>query len=147
MPRGILPIAVAMLAAMSLAGPALAEDGKSGASAGDSGGSGGKPGGGSKFADQMSGMPRRLASTLVGTVGGIPVWFVKKSAEATMDGVKDICGQSTNPVFTVPAGIFTLPFGVLSGGLQAPVVSMYNAWTTSGDEPFSKASFGLGDKD
>jgi hypothetical protein len=63
----------------------------------------------------------------------------------TVSATKDLVGDTSNPFLLGTAGLLGLPAGILSGVLQSPVVAGYNAWKVSADQPFSAASFSMGD--
>lgn len=106
---------------------------------------------GAKKASSSSGggvgaVPGRLASFAVGTMVGIPVSMFRKSKEESINATKDLVGDTDNKFIIAPAGLLGVPAGVLSGTMQGIVFGIKNAWTGSGDEPFSRESFSLGEK-
>ncbi len=90
-------------------------------------------------------IPTRLAAFAAGVVVGIPVAIVRKSAQETVNATRDLVGDTSNPLFLGAAGTLGVPAGVLSGTFQGVFFGIKNAWTGSGDEPFGKDSFSLGD--
>lgn len=93
----------------------------------------------------MAQMPTRLVSFAAGVFVGIPVSIARKSVQETVNATRDLVGDTDNPLFLGAAGILGVPAGVLSGTFQGVFFGIKNAWTGSGDEPFGKDSFSLGD--
>ena len=63
----------------------------------------------------------------------------------TVSGAKDLVGERDNWFFLAPAYVISFPFAAVSGVIQGPFWSAWNAWRNSEDEPFSKDTFSLGD--
>ncbi len=100
----------------------------------------------SSSASGIGAVPSRLASFAVGTVVGIPIAMFRHSKEESVNATKDLVGDTDNKFIIAPAGLLGVPAGVLSGTMQGIVLGIKNAWTGSGDEPFSRESFSLGEK-
>lgn len=92
-----------------------------------------------------TGLPTRIASFVTGCAVGVPVAIVRKTGDEIAEGTKDLLGDTNNWFLMVPAGILTVPFGCVSGSAGGVLHGVKNAWVNSGDEPFSKDSFSLGD--
>ena len=90
-------------------------------------------------------LPRRLAAFGAGVVIGTPIAIVRKFAQQTVNATHDIVGDSTNPLFVLPAGTLSLPYSALGGTLEGVYTGALNAWVHSDDDPFGKDSFSLGE--
>jgi hypothetical protein len=121
--------------AIALAAPSSADDGpqQSGKKTGSPSVAGGKN------------VTQRLASFTTGVIVGTPIAIFRKSVECTVSDTKELVGESRNPVFLVPAGIISLPWGVFSGGVEGLYTGVANSWVNSDDKPFSKDAFSLGE--
>jgi hypothetical protein len=100
-----------------------------------------------KKADKGSGggfFGRAVAFTTAWVIG-TPIAMCRASVSETVKGTNEWTGESDNPLLWVPLGLFCLPWGVLDGVAQGPIISGMNAWKYSDDSPFSKESFSLGD--
>ncbi|MBI4532605.1 MAG: hypothetical protein HY711_01555 [Candidatus Melainabacteria bacterium] len=90
-------------------------------------------------------LPHRLAAFVAGVVIGTPIAIVRKSYQQTITATRDIVGESTNPLFVLPAGALSLPYAVLGGTFEGAYTGLLNAWVNSADDPFGKDSFSLGE--
>lgn len=90
-------------------------------------------------------LPTRFASFVTGCTFGIPVAIVRRTGIEIAEGTKDLLGDTNNWFLMVPAGVLTVPFGGVSGGFGGVLYGVKNAWVNSGDEPFGKDTFSLGD--
>lgn len=90
-------------------------------------------------------LPRRLAAFAAGVVIGTPIAIARKCVQQTVNATHDIVGDSTNPLFVLPAGALSLPYAVLGGTLEGVYTGAINAWVNSDDDPFGKDSFSLGE--
>lgn len=87
----------------------------------------------------------RLCSFVTGCTVGIPISMVRRTGSEIAQGSKDLLGDTNNWFFIVPAGVITVPFGTVSGVFGGTLYGIKNAWVGSGEEPFGKDSFSLGD--
>ena len=60
-------------------------------------------------------------------------------------GVTDLVGDNKNPILTVPAALFSLPYAAVSGGFEGVYFGAKNSWDNSETKPFSKDAFSLGE--
>ncbi|MBX9689109.1 MAG: hypothetical protein K2X27_20540 [Candidatus Obscuribacterales bacterium] len=90
----------------------------------------------------------RLASFTTGVVFGTPIAIVRRTGMEIAQGERDLIGEADTwykKVAMVFPGFIAVPYGAVSGGVGGCVYSVKNAWTGSGDAPFGKESFSLGD--
>ena len=91
----------------------------------------------------------RVASFTTGVVVGTPLAIVRRTHMEVMQGEHDLIGDYDSwwkkVLFVCPGAAISIPFGAVSGGIGGCVYSVKNAWTGSGEEPFGKESFSLGD--
>lgn len=92
-------------------------------------------------------LPVRMASTTTGLILGYPIAVARCLYKETKDGTKDFVGSSTNPVFVVPAALISFPFAVFGSPFEGLGYSAFNSWRGSGEEPFGRDTFSLGDWD
>ena len=90
---------------------------------------------------------KRLLAFTVCFVVGTPIAIVRKTGDETVSGIKDLIGESRNPLLLVPSGILSSVPAMISGLFQGPVYAAKNSWTHSSDQPFGKDSFSLGEMD
>lgn len=88
--------------------------------------------------------PKRVLGVLVGAAVGTPVCAVRKSIWETKYGADGMVGESDNKFLRYAATTFWLPFGVVTGLMEAPAYATINSLAYSG-EPFGKDSFSLGE--
>lgn len=88
---------------------------------------------------------QRLASFTTGVIVGTPIAIFRKSVECTASDTKELVGESKNPIFLVPAGMLSLPWGVFSGSVEGLYAGIADSWVYADDKPFSKDSFSLGE--
>ncbi len=107
--------------------------------------SGGK---GAKKASTVA-LPVRLASFTTGVVFGTPVAIVRRYGSEFKQGEHDLCGDPDSMLkkaaWVFPGGFLSAGFSAVSGGIGGCLYSVKNAWTGSGEEPFGKDTFSLGD--
>lgn len=89
----------------------------------------------------------RLIAFSIGFLVGTPIAMARKTGDETISGLKDIVGESRNPLLVIPFGALSAVPGAISGIFQGPFYAAKNSWTNSDDAPFSKESFSLGDMD
>lgn len=87
----------------------------------------------------------RLASFTTGVVFGVPVAIVRRTEIEVKQGIKDLVGDTDKWYVIGPASLLAVPYGGVSGGVGGVMYGVKNAWVGSGDEPFGKDSFSLGD--
>lgn len=90
----------------------------------------------------------RLASFATGVVVGTPIAVVRRTGIEIVQGEHDLIGEADRwykKVALVMPGFLAVPYGAISGGIGGSVYAVKNAWVGSGDEPFGKESFSLGD--
>lgn len=91
------------------------------------------------------GIMNRAASFTAGVVVGTPIAIVRKCKTEIVQATKDLTGDTDKLYFILPAGLLGMPFGALSGTVEGTFLGIINSWKASGDEPFSKEAFSLGD--
>lgn len=90
----------------------------------------------------------RLASFAVCSVVGAPIAVVRRTGIEIVQGERDLIGDTDTwykKAMLVFPGFISVPYGAISGGIGGAVYSLKNAWVGSGDEPFGKEAFSLGD--
>jgi hypothetical protein len=92
-------------------------------------------------------LPVRLASFTFCAVAGAPIAIARRMYAQSVSGTRDLVGESKNPLLLLPAVSLSVPFGVMGGFFEGIGYSMANSWRGSGDEPFGKEAFSLGDSD
>ena len=90
---------------------------------------------------------QRLASFTTGFIFGTPIAIARRTYSQTRSGSTDIIGDSHNPILVATTSLFSLPFAIIGGPLEGVGYSLANSWHASGDEPFGKDTFSLGDMD
>jgi hypothetical protein len=92
---------------------------------------------------------KKAAGFAAGTAVGLPVAFVRLTADAIPEHAKSVpfIGESNNPALKWASRGLMIPTAFFSGFVQAPFYSVTNAWNAAvtDDEPFSKESFYLGE--
>jgi hypothetical protein len=92
---------------------------------------------------------KKAAGFAAGTAVGLPVAFVRLTADAIPEHAKSVpfIGESNNPALKWASRGLMIPTAFFSGFVQAPFYSITNAWNAAvtDDEPFSKESFYLGE--
>ena len=91
-------------------------------------------------------LPLTMASFAVGTVVGTPIAVVRKVAGDTMDTHQQIAGDKGAAMCAVGC-LFCLPVGLFTGSLEGLWLGPKNALYHSGETPFGKECFSLGDLD
>jgi hypothetical protein len=95
------------------------------------------------------GLPERAAAFTTGVLFGTPVAILRRTHMEIMQGEHDLIGDYDTwwkkAVFVFPGLFLAVPFGGISGCGSGAMYSVRNAWKGSGDEPFGKDSFSLGD--
>jgi hypothetical protein len=89
-------------------------------------------------------VPVKIIAFGTGAVLGTPVAVVRKVSSNTKSAVES-AGKTENPVFKGLAYLVALPVGLLKGGIEGAYWGTANAYKHSGDNPFSKDSFSLGE--
>lgn len=89
--------------------------------------------------------PARLASTVVGSIVGVPVSIVRKTKSEVISATKELVDNSSNKWYLAAASPIGLCGGIVSGCFQGVVYGPYNAWKYSTDQPFAAETFSLGD--
>lgn len=90
----------------------------------------------------------RLASFTAGVIVGTPIAVVRRTGIEIVQGEHDLIGEADTwykKVALVMPGFISVPWGAVSGGASGCMYSLKNAWVESGQEPFSKDVFSLGD--
>jgi hypothetical protein len=90
--------------------------------------------------------PVTLTSIAAGTAIGTPIAMIRKSAADT----KECCDKlSDNGGMIKKAGasVIALPVGIVKGTVQGAILGPKNAFKNSGENPFSKDCFSMGDLD
>jgi hypothetical protein len=82
-----------------------------------------------------------------GVVIGTPIAVVRHSYQDTVEGNRDLLGQSKNfftYLFFPLATTVSLPFGCFSGALEGAFYGPWNSAKYADEKPYSKESFSLG---
>ena len=89
--------------------------------------------------------PMQMTSFVVGTIFGTPIAVGRKVMSNTKETCDNLGGDSTWK--KAAAGVVALPVGLFKGGLEGLYLGPKNALYESGEKPFSKECFSLGDLD
>jgi hypothetical protein len=89
-------------------------------------------------------MAARGASTVVGTVIGLPISVLKSQYKDITGFTRDMVGESHNPLLWAVAVTLCVPTGTMNGMMTGIANAPMNAWKYSADAPFSAETFSLG---
>lgn len=87
----------------------------------------------------------RLPLFAAGTVLGVPIAILRKSAKNTSETTKELREKSENKFAKAGLSVFGAPVGVFTGTLEGMWVGTDNSWKSSKDKLFTKESVSLGD--
>lgn len=90
-------------------------------------------------------VPLRLASFAAGAVAGTPIAVVRKCKEEMINATVISAEDSKNPLRLTLAGIMGVPFGLWSGIFDGAYSGLKTSLIYSGEKPFSKDTFSLGE--
>jgi hypothetical protein len=90
--------------------------------------------------------PTRAIKAAPALFVGTPIAATRKMIGESKQATVDLAGDNRNPIILSVLAVFGIPFGILSGGTQAPVVAAGNGWKYADQKPFSKEYFSFGEQ-
>lgn len=95
---------------------------------------------------EVTKFPMTMTSFVAGTVLGTPIAVGRKVMNNTKETCDNMAGDK-GMAMKAACGVVALPVGLFTGSLEGMYLGPKNALYNSGESPFSKDCFSLGDLD